>query len=194
MLAQICRARRVILVRATPLKQHAGCIQSGQAVPKWQKTAPSPMSGNLKRSFARLQKEPQRPRPPAQPRTVFQTVQSNAKATREQILKYLMIRRTRNEIMKYYGEDLKLQGMKFPDVADPQPLFYKFSKTENEIFIETVHLLAKAFTYARYKPLDVFRGRCRGTTTAEPAQPRQVHENPDGETPRKQFSRVPPDA
>jgi len=44
-----------------------------------------------------------------------------------------MIRRTRTEIVKYYGDDLKLQGFKFPDVADPQPLFYKFSATEDEI-------------------------------------------------------------
>jgi superfamily II DNA/RNA helicase len=85
-------------------------------------------------------------------------VQANAKATREQVLKHLMIRRTRNEIMKYYGDDLKLQGLKFPDVADPVPLFYKFSKTENEIFIETIRLLTLDFKYARYKPLTYFEG------------------------------------
>ena len=37
-------------------------------------------------------------------------MQENAKATREKILKYLMIRRTRTEIEKYYGEDLKTAG------------------------------------------------------------------------------------
>ena len=39
-----------------------------------------------------------------------------------------MIRRTRTEIEKYYGEDLKRQGFKFPEVANPEPLFYKFNK------------------------------------------------------------------
>ncbi len=83
-----------------------------------------------------------------------------------------MIRRTRNEIMRYYGEDLKLQGLKFPDVADPQPLFYKFSKAENEIFNETVRLITQAFGYARYKPLTYYEGkreqrerRCRASET-----------------------------
>ena len=61
--------------------------------------------------------------------------------------------------MKYYGEDLKLQGFKFPDVADPQPLFYKFNKTENEIFNETVRLMTQAFKYARYKPLTYYEGK-----------------------------------
>jgi superfamily II DNA/RNA helicase len=61
--------------------------------------------------------------------------------------------------MKYYGEDLKLQGFKFPDVADPQPLFYKFSKTENDIFNETVRLITQAFEYARYKPLTYYEGK-----------------------------------
>jgi len=69
-----------------------------------------------------------------------------------------MIRRTRTEIMKYYGEDLNLQGLKFPDVTDPQPMFYKFSKSENEVFLETIRLLTKDFTYARYKPLTYYEG------------------------------------
>ena len=42
--------------------------------------------------------------------------------------------------------------------TDPQPLFYKFSKTENEVFVETIRLLTKDFTYARYKPLTYYEG------------------------------------
>lgn len=86
----------------------------------------------------------------------FQTVEVNAKATRERVLKYLMIRRTRKEIETYYGEDMKKQGFKFPQVEDPEPLFYKFNKLENEIFDETVLMLALNFTYARYKPLTYY--------------------------------------
>ena len=158
MLAQICRGKRVILVSATPLNNTPRDILSQVKLFQNGKNSTIPNVRNLEAFFAKLEKnlnglDRQRDR-----ELFFKTVQSNAKLTREQILKYLMIRRTRNEIMKYYGEDLKLQGMKFPDVADPQPLFYKFSKTENEIFNETVHLLAKAFTYARYKPLTYFEG------------------------------------
>src|SRR5207247_5526688 len=88
----------------------------------------------------------------------FKTVQANAKETREKVLKYLMVRRTRTEIQKYYGQDMNSQGMKFPEVANPEPLFYKFSKTENDIFNETLRLLVAEFTYARYKPLTYYEG------------------------------------
>src|SRR5205823_3691139 len=89
----------------------------------------------------------------------FETVQANAKAARERLLKYLMIRRTRKEIETYYGDDLKSQGLRFPDVQDPKPLFYKLSKLENQIFDETMRLLVSEFTYARYKPLTYYEGK-----------------------------------
>jgi superfamily II DNA/RNA helicase len=89
----------------------------------------------------------------------FQIVQKNAKETREKVLKYLMIRRTRTEVEKYYGQDMNQQGLKFPEVRDPEPLFYKFSRQENEIFDETVRLLVAEFKYARYKPMEYWQGR-----------------------------------
>ena len=69
-----------------------------------------------------------------------------------------MIRRTRTEIEKYYGEDLKQQGLKFPEVANPEPLFYKFNKIENEVFNETIRSLTHDFKYARYTPLAYYTG------------------------------------
>jgi superfamily II DNA/RNA helicase len=64
-----------------------------------------------------------------------------------------MIRRTRNEITKYYGADLAQQGLKFPEVTDPEPFFYKFSEREDQAFTETIRLIVLEFKYARYKPL-----------------------------------------
>ena len=100
----------------------------------------------------------------------FKTVQSNSKTIRAQVLKYLMIRRTRTEIVKYYGEDLKLQGLKFPNVTDPQPLFYKFSKTENEVFFETIRLLTKDFAGTSRSSITKARSkssRSRASATSE---------------------------
>ena len=104
-----------------------------------------------------------------------------------------MIRRTRKEIETYYGEDMESQGLKFPEVQDPQPLFYKFSKLENQIFDETMQLLVSEFTYARYKPLTYYEGKSGSSGCAEPAEPCQVHEDPDGQTFGEQFSCFPPD-
>lgn len=159
MLAQICRGKRVILVSATPLNNTPFDILSQVKLFQNGKNSTIPNVRNLEAFFSRLQKnldglDRQRDR-----NQYFMTVQSNAKATREQVLKHLMIRRTRSEIAKYYRDDLKEQGFKFPDVEDPQPLFYKFSKVENDIFNETVRLVTLDFKYARYKPLTYYEGK-----------------------------------
>lgn len=158
MLAQICRGKRVVLVSATPMNNTPRDILSQVKLFQNGKSSTIPNVRNLEGFFSGLEKKLNGLDRQANREQYFNIVQANAKATREQVLKHLMIRRTRSEIMKYYGEDLKAQGLKFPEVADPQPLFYKFSKAENEIFSETVRLLTKEFTYARYKPLTYYEG------------------------------------
>ena len=49
--------------------------------------------------------------------------------------------------------------MKFPEVANPEPLFYKFNKTEAEVFDATIHSLTHDFKYARYTPLAYYTGK-----------------------------------
>ncbi len=159
MLAQICRGKRVILVSATPLNNTPRDILSQVKLFQNGKNSTIPNVRNLEAFFTRIEKRLNGLDRQTEREQYFATVQANAKETREQILKYLMIRRTRKEIMKYYGEDLTLQGLKFPDVTDPQPLFYKFNKTENGIFIETIRLITRDFTYARYKPLAYYEGK-----------------------------------
>ncbi len=53
---------------------------------------------------------------------------------------------------------MKQQGLRFPEVEDPEPLFYKFNELENGVFDETVRLLVSEFKYARYKPLAYYEG------------------------------------
>src|SRR6266567_979130 len=158
MLFQICRSKRVILISATPLNTTPRDMLSQIKLFQNGKNSTIPNVRNLEAFFARLDanlKGLDRQRDREQ---FFATVQANAKATREQILKFLMIRRTRTEIAKYYGDDLREQDLKFPDVANPEPLFYKFNKRENEIFNETIQLIGQ-ISYARYQPLVYYEGR-----------------------------------
>src|SRR5438876_9065459 len=157
MLAQICRGKRIILVSATPLNNTPRDMLSQIKLFQNGKNSTIPNVRNLEAFFARLESnlkglDRQRDR-----EQFFTAVQANAKATREQILKFLMVRRTRTEIAKYYGDDLRAQKLKFPDVVDPEPLFYKFSKAENEIFNETIGLIGQ-ISYARYQPLVYYQG------------------------------------
>ncbi len=158
-LAQICRGKRVILVSATPLNNTPRDILSQVKLFQNGKNSTIPNLRNLETFFARLEKNLEGLDRHRDREQYFQVVRENAKQTRERVLKYLMIRRTRTEIEKYYGEDMKQQGMKFPEIADPVPLLYKFSPLENEIFNETLRLLILQFNYARYKPLLYYEGR-----------------------------------
>ncbi len=159
MLAQICRGKRVILVSATPLNNRPADILSQVKLFQNGKNSTIPNLRNLDAFFAALERKLKGLDRQKDRLLYLSTVQENAKATRERLLKYLMIRRTRKEIEKYYGEDMKSQGLKFPEVQDPEPLFYKFSRRENEVFDETIRLLGIEFKYSRYNPLTYYAGK-----------------------------------
>lgn len=158
MLAQVCRGKRVVLVSATPLNNTPKDILSQIKLFQPGKNSTIPNVRNLEAFFGKMQQklkglDRQRDR-----EHYFKIVCDNARETREKILKFLMIRRTRTEIDKYYGEDLKRQGLKFPEVANPEPLFYKLNKIENDVFNETIRSLTHDFKYARYTPLAYYTG------------------------------------
>ncbi|MBA3066109.1 hypothetical protein FP828_06435 [bacterium] len=73
-------------------------------------------------------------------------------------MKYLMVRRTRSEVEKYFADDLKKQGLKFPDVASPRPMYYKLNEQEDKIFNKTISIITKGLEYARYKPMLYYTG------------------------------------
>jgi superfamily II DNA/RNA helicase len=158
MLAQICRGKRVVLVSATPLNNTPHDILSQIKLFQPGKNSTIPNVRNLETFFSGLQRKLKDLDRQHDREVYFKTVQDNARETREKILKFLMIRRTRTEIEKYYGEDLRKQGFKFPEVANPEPLFYQFNKIENEVFNETTRSLTHDFKYARYKPLEYYEG------------------------------------
>jgi len=156
-LAQICRGKKVILVSATPLNNSPRDILSQVKLFQPGKNSAIPNVRNLEAFFVSLQNKLKRLDRQADRDEHFAVVRANAKETREKVLKYLMIRRTRAEIEKFYGADMKTQKVKFPDVADPEPLFYSFDPIENEVFFETVRAINQ-ITYARYTPLLYYRG------------------------------------
>ena len=157
-LAQICRGKRVVLVSATPLNNTPQDILSQIKLFQPGKNSTIPNVRNLEAFFGTLRRRLEgldRQRDRAE---YFRAVRENARQTREKILKFLMIRRTRAEIENYYGADLKQQGLRFPEVANPEPLFYKFNQVEAEVFNETIRLLTHDFKYARYTPLAYYTG------------------------------------
>lgn len=158
-LAKICRGKRVILVTATPLNNSPKDILSQVKLFQKGKKSTIPNLPDLERFFAGLEKRLKDLDRQRNHTEYMDAVRDNAKDIREKLLKYLMVRRTRTEITNYFGEDLKRQKLKFPEVADPEPIFYELSDEENEIFNSTIELIVKKFSYARYTPMLYYKGK-----------------------------------
>ncbi len=154
-IAQICRGKRVILVSATPLNNTPLDILSQIKLfqDAHKSTLPNPKVRDLEKYFTKLQNRLKGLDRQRDKEDYLKIVQENAKDIRENVLQYLMVRRTRSNIIKYYSKDFKKQELKFPDVDDPNPILYHFDEDLDKIFNRTVELIVKEFAYARYTPL-----------------------------------------
>lgn len=166
-LAQVCRGKRVVLVTATPLNNSPRDILSQIKLFQNGKNSTIPNARNLESLFSRLEKRLKGLDRKTDRDEYLKTVGLNAKEIRERVLKYLMVRRTRSEISRYYADDLAAQGLKFPEVADPQAAFYELDARENEVFTRTIELLTQNFLYARYKPLAYYEGASESEITGQ---------------------------
>ena len=61
---------------------------------------------------------------------------------RDCVLSDIMIRRTRTDVKKYYGDDLSKQGIVFPDIKGPIGLTYKMSSSLAHLFSDTMNFIA----------------------------------------------------
>jgi superfamily II DNA/RNA helicase len=149
-LHQICFGKKVILVSATPLNNKFEDIFSQLKLFQVPKKSTIPGISNLEKFFSILrsrinQYDKNDPE-------YLQAVRDGSKDIREKLFKYIMVRRTRTEISNYFGNDMKQQGLFFPEITDPSRIIYKFDKQIETVFDETIELLKKV-SYSRYTPL-----------------------------------------
>jgi len=157
-LAQICHGKKVILVTATPYNNSPMDLLA--QIKLFQRTRESTLpnlpdiEGFFKGLIKRVSKLDRR----KDKKEYIETVKENSRLIRERVLKYLMVRRTRGEIEKNYEQDLKDQGMEFPTVAKPRPIYYEFNEEEDRIFFKTLELAVNDFKYARYTAISYHEG------------------------------------
>jgi superfamily II DNA/RNA helicase len=154
-LFDICRGKRVILISATPLNNTPLDILSQIKLFQnaHRSTLPNPKVQDLEKYFKNLQNRLKKLDRQTDKEEYLKIVQENAEEIRKNVLRYLMVRRTRNSIVKYYQKDLQKQGLKFPEVVDPKPVVYHFDEELDKTFDKTLKLIITDFKYARYKPL-----------------------------------------
>lgn len=112
-LSRVCRGKRVILVSATPLNNHPRDILSQVKLFQNGKASTLPNLRDLEAFFSRLVRRLKGLDRQNNREEYFETVRENAREIREKVLKYLMIRRTRTEIARYYTADLAAQNLRF---------------------------------------------------------------------------------
>lgn len=157
-LAEICRGKRVILVTATPFNNRPKDILSQIKLFQNSKKSTIPGLPNLEAFFGSLENRIKEIDRHKDSKTFIEMARNNAKEIRERVLKYLMVRRTRKEITTYFSKDLEKQKLKFPDVANPEAIFYELTEDEDRVFNKTIELIAKKFIYTRYTPMLFYTG------------------------------------
>jgi len=149
-LYKICFGKKVVLISATPLNNTIDDIYNQLKLFQSPKKSTIPGVPNLEVLFARLQKNIKKHEKGTG--EYVNAVRSASKEVRDKILKYVMIRRTRTEIIKHYSEDIESKGLFFPDLANPARIPYEFDEQTDKAFAETIRML-KDFKYYRYTPI-----------------------------------------
>ncbi len=149
-LHRICWGRKVILVSATPLNNTINDVFSQLKLFQAPRRSTIPGVSDLETFFSSRMRwldsfEKGTPEYLAAVKTV-------AGEVRERVLKHVMVRRTRSEIVRFFQEDMSQQGLAFPELANPRRIIYQFDDVTNTVFNETIAAL-QTFAYARYMPL-----------------------------------------
>jgi superfamily II DNA/RNA helicase len=146
----ICRNRKVVLVSATPLNNTLDDVFNLLKLFQTSKQSTIPgvvdlevFFGNIRKRLSSLEK--------GTPDYVKE-LQNCSKETRDKILRYVMVRRTRSEVARFYAEDIAKQGLAFPVMASPDRIIYRQDNEMVDAFNETI-IAIKKFRYARYIPL-----------------------------------------
>ncbi len=149
-LHEICYGKKIILISATPINNYTSDIEN--QIYLFQPKHNSNIVGikNLEGFFASLNGKLKG----LEKGTVdyMNQLRANSEEIRDKILRHIMIRRTRTEILQYYRDDLEKQGLSFPILEAPEQIIYTFDEVTDSVFNETISAI-KDFTYARYKPL-----------------------------------------
>lgn len=150
-LHQICYNKKIILITATPQNNYS--IDIANQIYLFQSKNNSTIIPNNKNIEAFFNKLDSKLKKLEKGTKEYQDVlRANSEIIRDKVLRNVMIRRTRNEIMEYYKDDLERQGLKFPELNSPDKIIYTYDTEIEAVFNHTIEII-KSLNYARYKPL-----------------------------------------
>lgn len=150
-LHRICYNKKIILVTATPQNNYSSDIANQIFLfqPK-NNSVIIPGNRNIEAFFNKLDSKLKKLEKGT--REYSETLKANSEIIRDKVLRNIMIRRTRKEIMEYYKDDLEKRGLRFPKLDNPEKIIYTYNDEIEAVFNHTIDVI-KRLNYARYKPL-----------------------------------------
>ena len=104
LLHKICYGKKIVLISATPINNYSTDIENQLALFQSKRNCTIPGVPNLEKFFGDLNKRlKELPKDSAE---YFEQIQRNSAEIRDKILRHVMIRRTRGEILQFYADDL----------------------------------------------------------------------------------------
>ncbi|MDD4151766.1 MAG: helicase-related protein, partial [Candidatus Gracilibacteria bacterium] len=151
LLRSICINKKIIIISATPYNNNFDDLKNLISLFQVPRDSNIPHLKNIDQFFNNIKTELRRIDRKENFSEYKEKLKECSKKIRERLLKYIMIRRTRSEIMKYFSDDIKNQSLTFPEVNTPIKGLYQFDEKINSLFDDTISQI-KELKYARYKP------------------------------------------
>ncbi len=154
-LHDICRGKKIILVTATPLNNTVDDIFAQLKLFQAPKNSTIPGTPNLEKYFSNFRTRLAKlKKTDPQYKILIKQISDDI---RNRVLRYIMVRRTRKDVMTYFKQDVMNQGLTFPSLEEPQKIIYNYKGELESVFNKTIKKLQK-FTYSRYTPLLYYIG------------------------------------
>lgn len=149
--------KKVILVSATPLNNQPEDIRNLVYLFQDAKDTTLEVS-NLQHFFSRRMKEFKAAKKEKDIPKMLHQIKAIYELIRTKVVQPLTIRRTRTDLMAHdqYRGDLLDQGIIFPKVEKPKPIYYPLDATLEDLYDRTIFLLQdpiKGLTYNRYRAI-----------------------------------------
>ncbi|MCJ1805730.1 phospholipase D-like domain-containing protein [Flavobacterium covae] len=150
------RKKKVILISATPLNNKPDDIAN--QIYLFQDARKSTIEGvpNLQSFFSHKAEEYKKLYKIKDHQDLIRKVKDIYLPIKYLVFKELVIRRTRADIknIKRYFEDVKSQGMSFPEVSEPKKIEYTFDPQLEELFYTSISSLVNDLGFYRYRAVE----------------------------------------
>jgi superfamily II DNA/RNA helicase len=149
--------KKVILVTATPLNNKPEDIRNQLYL--FQDSKKSTIEvGNLQHFFRPLIDDYRRLKHEIDHDKIARGVKKIYQVIREKVLESVIVRRTRTDIRNTpdYWEDIKAQGVSFPDIVPPKQILYELDSYTDSLYDYTLQVLkkqSKELGYYRYQAI-----------------------------------------